>query len=101
MVRRATTLLLVCTLISERCHEKNDVLLYIIMSPINASQLTFRLFATAYTMARFLYQLLLAVTSLVTAQNLLCPNEVALYNKNDRTMSSSSSECCAQQAQGQ
>jgi hypothetical protein len=43
-------------------------------------------------MARLLVQLLIVIAGLVAGQNLLCPNEVAPYHTNDRTMSESSSE---------
>lgn len=42
-------------------------------------------------MARFL-QALLAAASLVAGQSPICPNEVAIYNQQDRTMAVTNSE---------
>ncbi|KAI4637573.1 hypothetical protein J4E83_000390 [Alternaria metachromatica] len=41
-------------------------------------------------MARFFFQILLAAASLVAGQSTTCPNEVAIYNQQDRTMSATS-----------
>lgn len=43
-------------------------------------------------MARLFLQILLAAASLVAGQSTTCPNEVAIYNQQDRTMSTISSE---------
>ena len=45
----------------------------------------------SYPMARFLSTLLVAAASLVAGQTATCPNEVAIYNQQDRTMTASMS----------
>ncbi len=53
-----------------------------------------------YTMARFFFQILLAAASLVAGQSTTCPNEVAIYNPQDRTLSTINSECSIFRKQG-